>query len=226
MNALTSTAKPFALPVHFRRGIEGSQPEALIDIYQEDTNIVIWQRRLTTMLTEAAEAIILSNPALQTSMVVSPQDADATVKQTLGFTPFAAILSEDIAHLIDMFCCLFDLKRVGLRLTALDRAMCPRFHVDRVPCRLVTTYQGVASEWLPDSAADRSKLGTGSKGQPDEQSGIYQNISDIRHLSQGEVALLKGDLWDGNEGGGLVHRSPDLSTETRRLLLTLDFIDD
>ena len=226
MNALTSTAKPLTSPVHFRQVIEGNHPEVLSDIYQEDTNIVIWQRRLTSKLTEAAEAILISDPTLQTSTVVSPQDAEATVRQTLGSTPFAVILSEDIAHLVDMFCVLFDLKRVGLRLTALDRAMCPRFHIDRVPCRLVTTYQGIATEWLPDSAADRSKLGTGNKGKTDDQSGIFRSVADIQHLNQGDVALLKGELWDGNEGGGLIHRSPQLSGETHRLLLTLDFIDD
>lgn len=56
--------------------------------------------------------------------------------------------------MVDMFCCLFELKRAGLRLTVLDRAMCPRFHVDRVPCRLVTTYLGAATEWLPHTVAD------------------------------------------------------------------------
>ncbi len=226
MNTLTSPAKPFTYPVNFRQVSEGRQPEILSDIYQEDTNIVIWQRRLTSRLTDAAEAILISNPVLQTSMFVSPQDADATVKKTLVSTPFAAILSEDIAHLVDMFCYLFDLKRVGLRLTTLDRAMCPRFHVDRIPCRLVTTYQGVATEWLPNYAADRSILGAGNKGKADDQSGIFGSAADIQHLSQGDVALLKGELWDGNEGGGLIHRSPQLSGEARRLLLTLDFAND
>ena len=54
---------------------------------------------------------------------------------------------------------LFELKSVGLRLTALGHAMCPRFHVDRVPCRLATTYFGSATEWLPHDRVNRSKLG-------------------------------------------------------------------
>ncbi|WP_297291060.1 DUF1826 domain-containing protein [Oceanicoccus sp.] len=35
---------------------------------------------------------------------------------------------------------------------------------------------------------------------------------------------MKGELWEGNEGAGLVHRSPSLSAGERRLLLTLDAI--
>ena len=45
--------------------------------------------------------------------------------------------AQDIAQLVDKFFCLFDLKRAALRFLVLDRAMCPRFHVDRVPYRLV-----------------------------------------------------------------------------------------
>lgn len=32
-------------------------------------------------------------------------------------------------------------------------------------------------------------------------------------------------IWQGNEGAGLVHRSPQLPNDNRRLLLTLDFVD-
>ena len=124
-----------------------------------------------------------------------------------------------------MFCCLFDLKRAGLRLTALDKAMCPRFHVDRVPGRLVTTYQGVATEWLPHEQVDRSKLGEGNNGLTDIHSGLFENEQDIQQLNHGDVAILKGELWEGNENAGLVHRSPALTTDERRLLLTLDFSD-
>jgi len=38
-----------------------------------------------------------------------------------------------------------------------------------------------------------------------------------------DVALLKGELWEGNEKAGLVHRSPAVPADHRRLLLTLDF---
>ena len=226
MNTSTSSTQPLIDPAHYQQAAEGSEPEILSKIYQENTNIAIWQRSLSTKLAEAAKAVLLSNPLLQISVAVTPQNVEATLVETLGSTDFSDILIKDIARLVDMFCYLFETKHAGLRLAVLDRAMCPRFHVDRVPCRLMTTYQGVASEWLPDSAADRSKLGFGNKGQPDEQSGIYQNTSDIRHLNQGDVALLKGKLWEENEEGGLIHRSPQLPSETRRLLLTLDFIND
>ena len=134
-------------------------------------------------------------------------------------------LCQQVSLLVDMFCTLFELKRVGLRLMVLDRSMCPKFHVDKVPCRLVTTLSGIATQWLDHQVVDRDKLGAGSNGLPDEESGLFEQQSHINQLSVGDVALLKGEGWFDNEGAGLVHRSPALNSNDRRLLLTLDFID-
>ena len=85
-------------------------------------------------------------------------------------------------------------------------------------------YWGCRVSKLTRPLFNREKLGVGSKGKTDSESGIYANSSDIQQLTAGDVALLKGESWMGNEGGGLVHRSPQLSKDNKRLLLTLDFI--
>ena len=226
MSALDRISNNPLPQTQFRQGKEDTQHAVLTDIYQEDTNMVVWKRDLANNLEQAADAIIESNPTLEKLLVLSPEEAFAVVNKALGSSPEAEVLAEDIAHLVDMFCCLFDLKRGALRMTVLDRAMCPRFHVDRVPCRLVTTYQGIATEWLPHNVADRSKLGTGNMGKPDELSGLFDNLSDIQQLNSGDVGLMKGELWHNNEGAGLIHRSPQVPDNTRRLVLTLDFMDD
>lgn len=48
------------------------------------------------------------------------------------------------------------------------------------------------------------------------------DIRHIRSLQAGQVAILKGEKWLGNEGAGLIHRSP--ASEQRRLLLSLDWL--
>lgn len=132
-------------------------------------------------------------------------------------------LCEYIGLLVDMFSTLFEQERVGIRLNLVGHAMCPKFHVDNVPCRLVTTFLGPATEWLNNDSIDRSKLGAGSLGLTDEASGIYQDETDINCLKSGDVAILKGEGWFNNELGGLVHRSPALTNNQKRLVLTLDF---
>ncbi|MAD57569.1 MAG: succinylglutamate desuccinylase [Porticoccus sp.] len=201
---------------------QGSDPKILANIYREDTNIVIWKRSLPETLIKSVDAFALSNPNFRTSMTLSPGTALSRVSESIG-DPGQLELSKNIAELVDIFCHLFELKQAGLRLVVLDRAMCTRFHVDKIPCRLITTFQGIATEWLPQEAVDRKKLGAGSKGKPDSHSGIYKDHQDIRRLSSGDVALLKGELWQDNKDGGLVHRSPDVPADKRRLMLTLDF---
>ncbi|WP_166420240.1 DUF1826 domain-containing protein [Pseudoalteromonas sp. Z1A8] len=211
-----------------RKAAQSTNANVLPQIYNEDTNIVIWQRSAAEKLTKAVNTLIATSTLKPLELAVSPDDAfDQLIKELKpedNNRDEVNTLCEDIALLVEMFCCLFDLKRAGLRLKVLDKPMCPRFHVDKIPCRLVTTYQGVATQWLNHSDVNRSKLGTGNLGKPDEESGLFKSLSNINQLTKGDVALLKGEYWNDNEGAGLVHRSPPVAANEQRLLLTLDFI--
>lgn len=202
----------------FRHMSQDKQPTVLSDIYKEEINIAIWQRQKQFSVKE----FLALNPTFQKEMILTPQDAFSRVSES--FNNNMSEVSEDIAGLVDMFCYLFELKQVGMRLKVLDKAMCPKFHVDKVPCRLVTTYQGTATEWLPHELVDQTKLGWGCNGLADCESGLYKSESDIQQLNCGDVALIKGTLWEGNENAGLVHRSPELIANEKRLILTLDFM--
>lgn len=208
----------------YRRLASGSTPDIFTEIYEDSIHIAAWRRNLPDTLKNSLVAFVKANPAYRLSVALSPDNAYETLKNSMGASAVPE-LCEDIAALVDMFCVLFGLERAGVRLGVLKNAMCPRFHVDRIPCRLVTTYQGAATEWLPHELADRSKLGHASEGKPDHQSGLFQSIADVQQLNTGDVALLKGDLWEGNEGNGLVHRSPATAVNGGRLFLTIDFIN-
>jgi hypothetical protein len=197
---------------------QDKQPTVLSDIYKEEINIAIWRREKQF----SVKQFLALNPTFQKEMILTPQDALSRISES--FNNNMTEVSEDIALLVDMFCYLFELKQAGMRLKVLDRAMCPKFHVDKVPCRLVTTYQGMSTEWLPHEVVDQTKLGWACNGLNDSESGLYQNESDIQRLDCGDVALLKGTLWEGNENAGLVHRSPELIANEKRLILTLDFM--
>ncbi|MEG3766982.1 DUF1826 domain-containing protein [Alteromonas sp. 14N.309.X.WAT.G.H12] len=59
----------------------------------------------------------------------------------------------------------------GLRLAALNQAMCPMFHMDNIPVRRITTYTGpatqwVANEWLPPNQPRSRALSTINPGSP------------------------------------------------------------
>ncbi|MEC4088519.1 DUF1826 domain-containing protein [Pseudoalteromonas rubra] len=201
------------------------EPNVLTDIYREDINLSVWQCTLTQALNSEVTNLLSSTSELQLSIAATPEQTTGELHAASALLVDKPALTDHLAMLVDMFCTLFELKRAGLRLTILNKAMCPKFHVDHIPCRLVSTLGGVASQWLPHDTVDRSKLGAGSKGKKDHESGIYTCESDIQQLSTGDVALLKGSGWLGNEEGALVHRSPAPAAGEARLLLTLDFID-
>lgn len=213
-------------PTPIRLPSLGNEADILADIYQEQVNISVWQRDLCRELINDINNLIATQPSANASIAVSPDNTVKVLSQGYDTKHIGPALSQDIAQLVDMFCCLFEQKRAGVRLTVLDRAMCPRFHVDRIPCRLVTTYSGIATQWLNHSDVNRDKLGAKSQGLPDEESGLFSADTIIHQLTTGDVALLKGEHWSEEQGFGLVHRSPAVAAGEKRLLLTIDFIDD
>ena len=226
MSALANVIENNSPTIISRRASQAQDANVFTDIYREDTNIAIWHRELSSELTLAVDDFLVNHLSPKAVLAVTPENTHQVMREKFGESDAITVLSDDIALLVDMFCCLFDLKGAGLRLSVLDRAMCPRFHVDKIPCRLVTTYRGIATEWLEHDEIDRTKLGAGNQGKSDEQSGLFKNLAAIKRLSEGDVALLKGENWDETQGAGLVHRSPAVLAGERRLLLTLDFLAD
>lgn len=198
----------------------------LTDIYQEEVNIAVWNNQLSDQVIKNITCLMQEPSYLNVVIATTPESINNSIIECAPELSDKKALCEYIALLVDIFCTLFELRAVGLRLTTLDTAMCPKFHVDKVPCRLVTTFSGIATEWLPDHNVERAKLGAGSKGAPDETSGLMKTSQDIQRLAIGDVALLKGEGWYNNENGGAIHRSPAIKNNDKRLLLTLDFMDE
>ena len=202
-----------------------SKPTGLAEIYQPSINLAIWQRQLNSNVSHYVQWLV-NNTIISGIRSVAPlhevkNEILSRLPDHIGLVAFA----DDVYLLAEMFVDLFNLDTVGIRLNILDKTMCPRFHTDNLPCRLISTYIGHATEWLPNYAVDRSQLGHGAGGLPDKTSGIYTHPESIQQLNAGDVALMKGSGWDGSEDLAIVHRSPELSTGEKRLILTLDFAD-
>ncbi|WP_339452563.1 DUF1826 domain-containing protein [Pseudomonas sp. JAI120] len=201
------------------RQTRGDTPLALSDILEDGVNLALWQRQLPLHIAEFGTLLVALNEPLAESLVIELNREDAepnlrglasSYRDLEGYEGFIA----DVSWLVSAFACLLGAKRIGVRLRLLDKAMCPRFHVDHVPVRLITTYAGIGSQWLREGVMDRRKL-----SQPDAEPSQR-----IEQIQCGEVALLKGTKWHGNEDHGLIHRSPALKADERRLILTLDWL--
>ena len=200
---------------------QAATPESLTRILDDDVNLAVWNRQLPAHIADFATLLLSLNEPLAESLSLEMPDDEAEpdlhglasrFSDVQGYEGFIA----DLSWLVRAFACLLGARRIGLRLRVLDKAMCPRFHVDHVPVRLITTYAGIGSQWLMEGAMDRRQL-----GKPDAEP---QDNSLIGQIASGDVALLKGEKWHGNEGFGLIHRSPQLAAGERRLILTLDWL--
>ena len=188
------------------RQVSGAYPQALSEILMPGVNLAVWQRHLPPQVEDFAALVVSLQHCLSDERVLDvtehcAPDLAGLLAGAADLEGYASFLA-DVAWLVEAFTCLLGARRVGLRVRVLGQAMCPRFHVDQVAIRLLTTYVGVGSEWLPDPA----------------------DVDNYEWLDAGAVALLKGERWEGNTGGGLVHRSPVPSGTERRLLLSLDWL--
>lgn len=214
MNARTD------LPTLTSHTVITSTPAALVDIFQPDVQLAIWQRPMDQVITDYLEA---NRQHLGSGLRRSLATDECPDLADLPAGPGRDALAADMGSLAELLRDLLDCPHIGLRLEVIGKAMCPRFHVDRVGIRLLCTYRGPGTEWIADTGADRTRLGSGAGGLPDEVSGLIGTGTRIESITGFSVALLKGSLWQGNGGRGLIHRSPAVPVDTLpRVVLALD----
>ena len=115
----------------------------------------------------------------------------------------------DMAGVCNIFCETLATNTVGFCLVT-QRA-CQRYHIDHVPLRLLVTYYGKGTEWVPDSAVDRLAY---DSGMPNDK--ILTTSKARKFLNAWDIAIFRGGP------DGLLHRTPDSALNTPSILLRLD----
>jgi len=137
--------------------------------------------------------------------VLLEDDIPAALQGDLFFETWV----EDMANICRLFCDIQDKSATGFWLGT-SRG-CKRYHIDNVPIRLLVTYAGTGTEWLPDDAADRAAF---ADGLPNEK--IVKDLSAWQFMNPWDVAIFRG----GSEG--LIHRTPDDALNDASILMRLD----
>jgi len=115
----------------------------------------------------------------------------------------------DVSSVARVFARVAELRAVRVRIEVIATNACRRYHRDCVGLRLLATYRGPGTLWVPrDHGAAALRLQERYRGP-------------LRQLTRHEVAVYKGSHWPGESG--LVHRSPPIEgTNAVRLLLAVD----
>lgn len=193
------------------------QAEVLGEIYQPECNLAVWQRDLEHEIGHYMAQLAESNRQVNLRCLIGTgeemrEEATEQLNRALPNFDGKETLVNNICELVDMYQCLFEPAQIGVRLATLQRAMCPKFHVDFLPARMVTCFSGAGTQWLPEPENDNPRI---PESEPDS----------FEQIGTGDVALLKGDGWFENEGFGVVHRSPPVAEGETRMFLSLDFAD-
>ncbi|GLK65062.1 DUF1826 domain-containing protein [Paracoccus kondratievae] len=167
----------------------------------------IWRRSLSPGFARWVDEIPLEQlPALRS--VVELRSVESAVHTACDISGLPRgemrdLFASDIAALALVFAQVAASPVLHLRLEAVTTDACRRYHIDRMPSRLVCSYRGPGTQFAREDAEG--------------------NIIPVTRMKSGEVAIMRGTLWPGEEVTRLLHRSPPIKgTGQARLFLALD----
>lgn len=186
-----------------------------------DTNLFVWERELTSSVTDFAKDVTISFPEpvrLHITKAELGGQIDKARAQWVGVSTLADHdFWSDARRLTADFLDFAEGRSGTLHLKVVSDGACTKFHTDGYRLRLFTTYYGLGTEWLPEAAVDRSALGKTNES-------IVKDPDQVQRIGTGHVSILKGEL-PGQKCTvkGIVHRSPSItSIDQRRLILRID----
>jgi hypothetical protein len=131
------------------------------------------------------------------------------ISPKLQSDPFFELWVADMANVCNVFCDMVGEDAIGFCLGT-ERG-CRRYHIDNVPMRLLVTYAGQGTEWLPESASDRQAFEGGMSNEF-----ILKDPSARQFVGLWDIAVFRGGPK------GVLHRTPDSALNGPSILMRLD----
>ena len=180
----------------------GNTSDVPRDIHLENKNIAIYHRDIDYL---NAELKMIDEKEISFKSNGSAADIINALKtSSKNQLPADSLLIKDIVEVLNLFKRISKAETFRLSLESISTDMCRKFHADMNQLRLLCTYVGPGTLWLPD----------------DIQKDVISK-DEIQQVKTGNIALLKGKLYPTDEP--IFHRSPGIETlNERRLLLRID----
>ncbi len=190
-----------------------SEVRSAVAIRQHDVDVVVWARALAPGVSAYARALVSRPVAFD---VQGRAVALRLLRTELPQADGQAAFVDELEQLCQLQQRLSGCADVRVKLHTVVDDMCRKFHVDHVGLRVLCTFVGPGTQWLTEKDVDRTLIGS-AEAHPLRPSGV------VRHASTGDVLVMKGSAWVGNQGHGCVHRSPPLAgSGMTRLVAVVD----
>jgi hypothetical protein len=191
----------------------------LASIHLDEVNVVVWRRPLPRHLSSSLADLARRDVPTFEGLIRRSLDLESALELVTDETA-REWLRADLVRLHARFLQLASARHVKLSFGPVVGDQCRKFHVDRMHLRLITTYSGPGTEWLPNDAVDRDALLRAPECPMEANQHIVTNPGRVQRAVAGDVLLLKGSRYPGALGA--VHRSPPIeSSNGARLVLVL-----
>ena len=209
--------------------LQSRQPSVLAEIVRPGVSICLWEREPPREVAQFLANYVKSQASLELDFVLKPEDLAATssvIAKIFGNSPTDLVLQDwlnDIDFLVKQFREIAACSPVRVRLLRVIDTACSVFHVDHLSLRLLCTYHGAGTQWVPASEAQAAQLGLRGRSIKQANEAIVPNPGSIRSLSPWHVALIKGSGFAGDPESALIHRShPQCCADHARIRLVID----
>ncbi len=192
----------------------GPRAEFLACIAHPAVTLAIWRRQLTDELKGVAE--LISEDDIGCVTLINPHrhiDSKRFTQELNSSTGRdCTALLDDLLDLSRWFADASQNQTVRIRFETVNDNGCRRFHLDNVSMRLVITYSGPGTQWVPTAFADAAR----------EQQENY--VGPLNCLGTGDAAIFRGKKSGANSL--IRHRSPPLKPGSpARLVAVIDGVD-
>ncbi len=188
-----------------------NDPNVLKDIHLASKNIAIYQRDIEPLsadLEQIADYEIKYHASGSVAEILSQLDDFFT-----NHLEKCPSLFDDISEILGLFEQTTQKSSFRLLLETVSTNMCRKFHTDVNDLRLLCTYIGPGTLWMPDGAIDQ-KASKASKE-------MVMDFAQKQQVAAGDVVMLKGALYP--DANPILHRSPTIEEKgEKRLLLRID----
>ncbi len=205
---MIQTSYPYA------NAVISNDDHTLQDIHLKSKNIAIHQRDIAHL---GKEINSIAEQPVECRASGTTEEILSVLKDYFNNNlPDSPHFFEDISKLLKLFEKTTKASSFRFLLTTVNTNMCRKFHTDVNDLRLLCTYMGPGTLWVPDEAVDHEA--TKARGNKQE---LVIDLNQIQQVRTGDVVILKGALYP--ESNPILHRSPSIEEagETR-LLLRID----
>ena len=192
----------------------------LIDFGNDDSSLIIIERK-TPKESSSFFKNLLNNPfnlnekiskvrCLENIQDILDKEISDKIKENI----FYDVWTRDMAKISTLFCDILGKDSISFSLES--SRSCKRYHIDNVPIRLLVTYHGKGTEWLPFSACDYNAYYNGESNDK-----IVKNSAEKRFIEDWDIAIFKGHQSIGVKNA-ILHRTPDEALNVPSLIMRLD----